>query len=84
MSSGELSEWMAFFQIEPLDDSFGHTALVCSTLNNLLGKKRTKPRDFDPRVDWVEVDADREMTRQATAFDSFAAAHNARESARCP
>lgn len=50
MDSQELSEWMAFDQIEPLPDPYWASGMVASTMCNLWGKrsKPYKPKEFMP------------------------------------
>lgn len=48
IDSHELSEWLAYFRIEPLDDAHYHTALICSTLINLWSDKKVSPEDIFP------------------------------------
>jgi hypothetical protein len=49
MDSRELSEWLAYCQIDPLPDSHWQTGLLASTMTNLWSKSRTSPEDFIPR-----------------------------------
>jgi hypothetical protein len=48
MSSREFAEWMAFYRIEPFGDQRAdmRSAIVASTMANLLGKKKFAPADF--------------------------------------
>jgi hypothetical protein len=50
MDSAEVSEWMAYNQLDPLPDQAWQTGLICSTMVNLWSKGKTKPDDFIPRV----------------------------------
>jgi hypothetical protein len=50
IDSSELTEWMAYNQIEPIPDSNWHTGLLASVMCNLWSKSRSKPDDFIPRV----------------------------------
>lgn len=49
MSSAELSEWLAYDRISPIPDSYWQTALIASTVANMLGKKRRTLEEFLPR-----------------------------------
>lgn len=55
ISSYQLSEWMAFFNLEPFgfeSNMFGH-GIVASTLVNIRKKKGVKavtPQDFIPKI----------------------------------
>jgi hypothetical protein len=81
IDSRELSEWLAYFKIEPLPDPFWIGGLQCSTLVNLWSKSRTTPEDFMPRaagtppVDTAAVDV--------ANMKLFAARHNAALQAGC-
>jgi hypothetical protein len=50
LDSQELSEWLAFNDLEPLPDSYWQTGLVCATLANLWTAKGKSydPHDFMP------------------------------------
>lgn len=52
MSSHQLSEWMAFYSLEPFGferDIYGH-GIVAATIVNVRRKKRfVKPQDFIPK-----------------------------------
>lgn len=50
MDSEEVSEWMAFDQLEPLPDVSWSSGMVAATMCNLWGKrtKPFKPNDFMP------------------------------------
>jgi len=71
MDSLELSEWMAFASLEPLDGDRGdiHAAQVCSVLANQWRSKEQKPVevvDFIP--DWYAVQKPKKSN-----FDAFKA-----------
>jgi hypothetical protein len=50
MSSLELSEWLAYSQLDPLPDPQRQTALLATLLVNLWSKQRVRLEDFLPRV----------------------------------
>jgi hypothetical protein len=50
IDSTEISEWLAYNQLDPLPDSNWQTGLLASTMVNLWSKTRTKPEDFIPRA----------------------------------
>jgi hypothetical protein len=60
MSSKELSEWIAYFRIEPMPDPWLQTGIECATTANVQGGK-SAPKDFIPRVEdmTVSVEANR-------------------------
>lgn len=72
ISSTELSEWMAFFQLEPWGnevDMLGH-AITASTVANTVrpkGHKAYRPQDFMPDFDKQPQTAE-EMVQFATMF----------------
>ena len=52
LDSRELSEWLAYDRLEPLDDPYWRSGMVASTVANCMaGKKgeKFKPQDFLPR-----------------------------------
>jgi hypothetical protein len=52
MSSAELSEWIAFFRIEPFPDWYWPFAQICAVIANVFGGKgrKAKVEDFIPKV----------------------------------
>lgn len=48
IDSQELSMWMAYDNIEPLDDPYWRTGLECSTMAAVFAGKQMKPEDFIP------------------------------------
>ncbi len=50
MDSAELTEWMAYNQLEPLPDPWLQTGISTSMMVNLWSKTRCKPEDFIPRA----------------------------------
>jgi len=65
ISSKELSEWMAYFQLEPFGEGradlrMGILASLVSNMFTKKGSKRYTPKDFmpefdKPKVDWREM-----------------------------
>lgn len=50
MDSNELTEWIAYSQVEPFPDSWMQTGVVASTIaNSNSSKKKFKPDDFMPQ-----------------------------------
>ena len=50
VSAKEFAEWLAFFQLEPMPDSWLQHGVLCQLIANALGSKTAKPQDFMPRV----------------------------------
>lgn len=50
MTSHELSEWMAFYKISPFGEARAdfRNAIACTTINNVLSKRKKRPKDFMP------------------------------------
>jgi hypothetical protein len=50
LTSRQLSEWMAFFNVHPYPDPWEINALLCSVVANVFGGRRRKykSRDFMP------------------------------------
>ena len=72
MSSVELVEWMAFYNLEPFgsDAEFlGHaiTAATIANVNTPKGKKRHQPQDFMPKFGKKKQSAG-EMLQKAQMF----------------
>lgn len=78
MDSRELSEWLAYHQIEPLPDANWHAGLIASTMCNLWSKSKVRPEDFIPRVKTSARKSDAELLAK---FRGVAAAANARAKA---
>lgn len=79
MDSAELTEWMAYNQLEPLPDPWYQTGLTTSMMVNLWSKTRSRPEDFIP--------APRRRRRQTVEeqlaiFQGIGAVQNAREKAK--
>lgn len=76
IDSHELSLWIAYDRLEPLDDPYWRTGLICSTMANINKDKKTtafKPDDFIPRQ--------RNQTDQKEAMrNAFRALKNKRKS----
>lgn len=76
MSSRQLTEWMAFFRVEPFGDSERQaeyrTALVASTVVNMNRDPKKKPIEAETfmRENYLE---DEEMDEQTLAGKVFAA-----------
>jgi len=53
ISSSELTEWMAYYQMEPFGEERAdlRSAIVASVTANAASKRRFKPADFMPRFD---------------------------------
>lgn len=49
MDSAELSEWLAYDQIDPLPDPYWCAALIASTIARCMGAKSAKLEKFLPR-----------------------------------
>tara|TARA_R110002126_G_scaffold256922_3_gene399913 strand:+ start:7754 stop:8035 length:282 start_codon:yes stop_codon:yes gene_type:complete len=49
IDSQELSLWMAYDRLDPLDDPYWRTGLTCSTMATLHTGKKFKAEDFIPR-----------------------------------
>lgn len=56
LDSEELSEWMAYDQLEPLPDAHWDSGMMASTVVNMFGKanRRYKPTDFMPSYKCVK------------------------------
>ncbi len=78
VDSHELSEWIAYWSLEPPHDPYGHTALLCSVIASVMGTKQYHPRDFDPRPDLTDSDPASNPEIQRDLLSAFAAAFNAR------
>ncbi len=50
MDSAELSEWLAFSQIEPLPNPYWIGANICHVIANSNSKKRFSLSDFMPQL----------------------------------
>jgi hypothetical protein len=50
IDSREITEWMAYNQLDPIPDSNWQTGLLASVMVNLWSKTKAKPEDFIPRV----------------------------------
>ena len=50
IGSDELTEWLAFDDLEPLENGYLQAGIVASTIANVMGsgKKRFSPLDFMP------------------------------------
>lgn len=48
ISSTELSEWLAFDRIEPLDNPYWRSGMVASVLASSSSGKKYTPQDFMP------------------------------------
>lgn len=55
MPSNELSEWIAYYRIEPMPDDWLRTGIECATIANVQGGKTT-PKDFIPIPTKEKVD----------------------------
>ena len=47
--SAELSEWMAFYRLEPPENGYWQAGIIASTFVGVMTGKRTKPEDFMPQ-----------------------------------
>lgn len=67
MSSHELTEWMAFYELEPFGDEWRQTASITSLMANVNRdtKKRTQPYEIE---DFMPID--RTTTEEAETPDS--------------
>ncbi len=50
LDSMELSEWIAYFRINPIPDPWLQTGIQCATLANVHGGKLA-PKDFIPQYE---------------------------------
>ncbi len=78
MDSAELSEWLAYHQLEPIPDPNWHTGLIASLMVNLWSKSKTRPEDFIPRARRLKSRPVQTPAEQLARFQALAAAHNAR------
>lgn len=49
ISSDELSEWMAFDRVEPLDNPYWRSGMIAATMASVMGGGKHKPQDFMPQ-----------------------------------
>lgn len=81
MDSRELSEWIAYDNIEPFEDGYWQAAMIASVLVNSQRVKgpRAKITDFLP----VRRDSRKRQTpaELESAFRAFAIAHNTKKAA---
>jgi len=78
--SAELSEWMAYYQINPFgewraDLRNGITAAVMANAHRGRGARAFKAKDFIPQFDRPEKKTPAQL---GAIFDLFARSHNAR------
>lgn len=74
LDSAELSEWLAYMQLEPLPDPWYQTGLMCAVMTRIWTKGRPHPQDFMPRV---RSRRRQSVQEQLATFQRLAAAQNA-------
>ena len=54
VDSAEFAEWLAFFNLEPMPNSWLQHGVLCQLISSALGSKTAKPEDFMPRTKKIQ------------------------------
>ena len=68
--SAELSEAIAMEKIEPHEDGYWQTALICLTMAQIVGDKKSKLEDFMPKKPVKRLSYE-ELTKKFQVMRSF-------------
>jgi hypothetical protein len=82
MSSKELSEWVAYDQLDHIPDQYWIGAQICQVMAMVMGtgKKKYKVEDFIPRVRPVRIMSGEQGLAMMQMITAMAKAEEARKS----
>jgi len=70
VSAAEFAEWIAFFNLEPMPNSWLQHGILCQLIATALGNKTAKPEHFMPKTKKVQSTSELKALAKAWALSA--------------